>query len=41
VLTLGIGIIIAWVPILLTGLWFMYRIVKAWMAQSSRRPMYL
>ena len=39
-LTLGIGIIIAWLPILLTGLWFIYRIVKGWMALSGRRPMY-
>jgi uncharacterized membrane protein len=40
VFTLGIGIIIAWVPILLTGVWFIYRIVRGWMALSSRRPMY-
>ena len=39
--TLGIGLLIAWVPILLTGLWFIYRIVKGWVALSSRRPMYL
>ena len=39
-LTLGIGIIIAWLPFLLTGLWFIYRIVKGWMALRSRRPMY-
>jgi uncharacterized membrane protein len=40
VFTLGIGIIIAWVPILLTGVWFIYRIVRGWMALSRRRPMY-
>lgn len=40
VFTLGIGIIVAWVPILLTGVWFIYRIVRGWMALSSRRPMY-
>jgi uncharacterized membrane protein len=40
-LTLGIGLIIAWLPILLTGVWFIYRIVKGWMALSSRRPMYV
>ena len=39
-LTLGIGIIVAWLPLLLTGLWFIYRIVKGWMALSDRRPMY-
>jgi uncharacterized membrane protein len=41
VVTLGIGLLIAWVPILLTGLWFIYRIVKGWVALSSRRPMYV
>lgn len=39
-LTLGIGIIIAWFPLLLTGLWFIYRIVKGWMALNDGRPMY-
>jgi uncharacterized membrane protein len=40
VLTFGIGIIVAWLPLLLTGLWFIYRIVRGWMALSDRRPMY-
>jgi|SRR5689334_9250019 uncharacterized membrane protein len=38
--TLGIGIIVAWFPILLTGVWFIYRVVRGWMALSNRRPMY-
>src|SRR6186997_1170918 len=40
VLTFGIGILIAWLPIGLVGLWFIYRIVRGWMALSDRRPMY-
>jgi uncharacterized membrane protein len=40
VMTLGIGIIIAWLPIALIGLWFVYRIVRGWMALSERRAMY-
>jgi uncharacterized membrane protein len=40
VVTFGIGILIAWLPIGLVGLWFIYRIVKGWMALSDRRPMY-
>ena len=40
VLTLGIGLLIAWLPIVLVGLWFIYRIVRGWMALSNRRPMY-
>jgi uncharacterized membrane protein len=38
--TLGIGILIAWLPMGLVGLWFIYRIVRGWMALSSGRPMY-
>ena len=40
VVTLGIGILIAWLPIGLLGLWFIYRIVRGWMALNDRRPMY-
>jgi uncharacterized membrane protein len=40
VLTLGIGILIAWLPLVLVGLWFIYRIVRGWMALNDRRPMY-
>jgi len=40
IVTLGIGILIAWLPIGLVGLWFIYRIVRGWMALSDRRPMY-
>jgi uncharacterized membrane protein len=39
-LTLGIGILIAWLPLGVTGLWFIYRVVKGWLALSGRRPMY-
>jgi uncharacterized membrane protein len=38
--TLGIGIIIVGVPIVFVGLWFIYRIVRGWMALSAGRPMY-
>jgi len=38
--TLGIGILIAWLPIGVVGLWFIYRIVRGWMALSDGRPMY-
>ena len=40
VLTLGIGILIAWLPIALVGLWFIYRIARGWMAVNNGRPMY-
>jgi uncharacterized membrane protein len=38
--TLGIGILIAWLPIAIVGLWFIYRIVRGWMALSDGKPMY-
>src|SRR5262247_4042657 len=37
--TLGIGILIAWLPIALVGLWFIYRIARGWMALNEGRPM--
>jgi uncharacterized membrane protein len=40
VLTLGIGILIAWLPMAIVGLWFIYRVARGWMALVDRRPMY-
>jgi uncharacterized membrane protein len=40
VVTLGIGIIIAWLPLVLVGLWFIYRIARGWIALNGGRPMY-
>lgn len=41
VLTFGIGLLIAWLPMGLVGLWFVYRIVRGWVALTDRRPMYV
>jgi uncharacterized membrane protein len=41
VLTLGIGIIIAWLPLALVTLWFIYRIARGWLALCDGRPMYV
>lgn len=38
--TLGIGILVAWLPILVVSLWFIYRIVRGWLALNSGQPMY-
>jgi uncharacterized membrane protein len=38
--TLGIGLLIAWIPIVFVSLWFIYRIVRGWMALNNNRPMY-
>src|SRR6188474_711481 len=40
VVTLGIGILVAWLPLAIVSLWFVYRIVRGWMALADRRPMY-
>ncbi len=40
VMTLGLGILIAWLPMILVGLWFIYRIVRGWLALNDGRPMY-
>ena len=39
--TLGIGIIVAWLPLGLVALWFIYRIARGWMALNDRRPLYV
>ena len=39
--TLGIGIIIAWLPLALVTLWFIYRIVRGWLSLRDGRPMYV
>ena len=41
VLTLGIGILIAWLPIVVVGFWFIYRVVRGWIALRDGRPMYV
>ncbi|HEY5618736.1 MAG TPA: hypothetical protein VIK60_12390 [Vicinamibacterales bacterium] len=40
VVTLGIGLLVAWLPLFLVGLWFVYRIVRGWLALRDRLPMY-
>ena len=40
VLTLGLGLLVVWVPLALVTLWFVYRIVRGWARLGARRPMY-
>jgi uncharacterized membrane protein len=40
-MTLGIGILIAWLPLALVSFWFVYRIVRGWLALREGRPMYV
>jgi uncharacterized membrane protein len=39
--TLGIGILIAWIPLTVVGLWFIYRIARGWLRLKDRQPMYV
>ena len=38
--TLGIGILVAWLPLGFITIWFIYRIARGWLALNERRPMY-
>jgi SAM-dependent methyltransferase len=38
--TFGIGILIAWLPLAIVGIWFVYRIVRGWLALREGRTMY-
>jgi uncharacterized membrane protein len=40
VLTLGIGLLIVWAPLVGVGLWFIYRIARGWLRLMDRRMMY-
>ena len=39
-LTLGIGLVILWVPLAIVTIWFIYRIVRGWVRLGARQPMY-
>ena len=39
ILTLGLGILIAWIPLVIVTFWFIYRVARGWMALMDRRPM--
>ena len=41
VVTLGIGLVVAWIPLIFVGLWFIYRIARGWLRLMDRRPMYV
>ena len=41
VATLGIGLLIAWLPLGAVGLWFIYRVARGWLRLIDRQPMYM
>ena len=40
-ITLGIGLLIAWLPLALVSIWFVYRVVRGWSALNARNAMYV
>ena len=40
IFTLGIGLLLVWIPLGIVALWFIYRVARGWMALNNRRPMY-
>lgn len=40
VATLGIGILIAWLPLAIVTVWFIYRVARGWIALNDGQPMY-
>jgi uncharacterized membrane protein len=41
VLTLGVGLIIVWLPLAMVTIWFVYRIARGWLRLGARRPMHV
>ena len=39
VMTLGIGIIVAWLPLAIVTVWFIYRIARGWSRLNAGQPM--
>jgi len=38
VATLGVGLLVAWLPLMVVGLWFIYRVARGWLRLVDRRP---
>jgi len=40
VFTLGIGLLVVWLPLGIVAIWFIYRIARGWVRLTDSRPMY-
>ena len=40
VATLGLGMLIVWLPLGVVGVWFICRVASGWLRLKDRRPMY-
>jgi len=41
VLTLGLGLLVVWLPLAVVTIWFVYCIARGWMRLGARQPMYV
>jgi hypothetical protein len=41
VLTLGVGLIIVWLPLAMVTIWIVYRIARGWLRLGARQPMHV
>ena len=39
-MTLGLGLIVVWIPLGILTLWFIYRVARGWLALREHKPMY-
>lgn len=39
IFTLGLGVLVVWIPLAFVTGWFIYRIIRGWMRLGARRPM--
>jgi uncharacterized membrane protein len=39
-LTFGLGIFLVWIPAVILTIWFIYRVMRGWMALRDGKPMY-
>jgi len=41
IFTLGLGLLLVWLPLGIVALWFIYRVVRGWLALNNRQQMYV
>jgi uncharacterized membrane protein len=39
VFTLGLGLLVVWIPFIIITAWLIYRVARGWLALNDRRPM--
>ncbi len=40
-LTLGVGLLVVWLPLAIVTIWFVYRVARGWLRLGARQPMYV